>query len=355
VILSALKPFGNPLAAFEKRKTADPGNGIMVRVYDAMGTDAEARIEFAGGMTRAWSANLIEERQGDLPVKNGGLSLYVAPFSIETLGFTPGKLGRKMGMKRLGAEAEPVQPVWVRSWEHDAESMPMGYAPVVCSISREVKEEDEGRTLRLKIHAVSDYTDAEVAGVAQLLVPEGWGAEPSAIPFRVAPLGRQTTEVIVRRPDADAAGQIKLRHEYDEQTFQDVFEVGGAFALEMTAENRGDSIAVTLKNLTNETIEAEVSVVTPLETWSKELVGLHALYAISPRTQGVSLAAGATATLCYGVTPLLRRGLMPCDSYWAVAKLMSNGRIRLKRCDDRPPERRMWAGKWFQRYREKQG
>jgi len=29
---------------------------------------------------------------------------------------------------------------------------------------------------------------------------------------------------------------------------------------------------------------------------------------------------------------------------------MSNGRITLKRCDNRPPERRMWSDKWFRQY-----
>jgi hypothetical protein len=353
VIVTAMKPFGNPMAAFEKLQAADARAGILLRLYDTEGIDAKARIAFAAGMRKAWSANLLEERQEDLRVTDGGLSLYVAPFSIETVGFKPGKLGRSMGSKALGAEAEPVQPVWVRSWEHDAESMPMGYGAVVCSISREVKEEDEGRTLRLKVHTVNDCTDAEVAGTARVIVPEGWSVEPAEAPFRVGPLGWRMTEVTVRRPDASAAGQIKLRHQYDGQTFQDVLEVGGAFDLEMTAENRGDEIVVTVKNPTRETVAAEVSMVTPLETWSKALVGPHALLDISPRTHGVSLDPGSTAVLRFRVKPEADCGLIPLDSYWAVAKLMSNGRIRLRRCDNRPPERRMWSSKWFRQYRAK--
>ena len=354
VILTAMKPFGNPMAAFQKLEEADPERGITLRVYDTEGVEADTRIRFAFGMRNAWSANLLEEKQHDLPLSGEELKLRVSPFAIETIGFKPGKVPRKIGGGILGAEAEPVQPVWVRSWEHDAESMPMGYGAVVCSISRELKEEDAGKTLRIKVNAVNDYTDADVTGSAQLIVPEGWTAEPSAITFNLAPLGHKTTEVKVRRPDATVLGQIKLRHEYEGQVFQDVFEIGGAFNLEMTVENQGDSVIVKLDNPTHETIEAEVSLVTPIETWPKSLIGAHSLCTFTPRTRGVSLTAGQSIELKYELEYPAGGPVAP-DSYWAVAKLMSNGRIQLKRCDRRPAERRMWSEKWLEPYWSKSG
>ncbi len=353
LIVTAMKPFGNPMAAFQKLQTPDARDGIMLRVYDTEGVDSEARIAFRGGMSKACSANLLEEPQEQLELTGDSLTVKVPAYSIETFGFKPGKLGRRLPGRSIGAEAEPVQPVWVRSWEHDAESMPMGYGAVVCSISRNVAEEDNGRVLKIKVNAVNDYTDADVSGVAKVLVPEGWTVDPALIPFHLEPLGWRACDVTVRRPSADASGQIKLRHEYEGQTFQDVLEIGDAFDLDMAVEHRGDTIAVTVTNPTHETVEAEVSLVTPIETWTPALVGNHAIADISPRTQGLSLAPNSSATLEFTVTRLADPALIPCDSYWAVAKLMSNGRIQLKRCDCRPPERRMWSWKWFQQYEKK--
>jgi len=351
VILAAMKPYGNPMAAFERNTVCDPSRGIMLRLYDTEGIDAEATVTFASGIRSAWMADLIEERGDDLPVHDGEASLYVAPFSIETLGFVPGKLGRKMGRRTIGAEAEPVQPVWVRSWEHDAESMPMGYEAVVCSIAREVVEEDEGRLLRVKVNAVNDYTDASVSGSAKVVVPEGWAAKPSTIEYRLDPLGHQIAEVRVTRPSASAAGQIKLRYEEDGQVFQDVLEIGGAFELELDVENRGDRIVVTVSNPANETVDGEVSMVSPLETWPDSVAGPLSLLEISPRTQGVSVPANGSLTLVFKVSRSVDPGLVPLDSYWAVAKLMSNGRIKLKRCDNTPARRTLSDGKWFDIYR----
>jgi len=353
LILAAMKPYGNPIASFEKTMTSDARKGIMLRLYDTEGIDSEARIEFAPGIQSAWSANMLEEYLDELPVTRNGVSLYVSPFSIETVGFEPGKLGRPMGDATLGATAEPVQPVWVRSWEHDAESMPMGYLPVCCTLGRQVIEEDEGRTLKLKVNAVNDYTDAPVTGVIELIVPDGWTAHPSPIGFELDALGHQITEITITRPDAAMSGQIKLRYEDDGQAFQDVLEIGDGFDLQMTAENRQDTIVVTLSNPTSEAIEGEVSIVTPLETWTKELVGPYALLDITPRTHGVSVAGGASVVLEFAVKSAMPQTLAGPDSYWAVAKLMSNGRITLKRCDNRPPSRKMFARRWDKMLRER--
>jgi alpha-mannosidase len=354
VLLTAMKPFGNPLAAMKRDAQNGPGEGVMVRVYDTEGRDAQAHVTFAAGMRSAWSANLLEEREFELPVHGNGLSMYVGPYSIETAGFVPGKLGRKMGNRTLGAEAEPVQPVWVRSWEHDAESMPMGYHAVVCSISREVFEEDGGKTLVLKVNAVNDCVDAQAKGTAELTIPSGWQTDSARVAFDLAPLGHQVTEVRVTRPSTEAAGQLKLRYEYDGQTFQDVLEIGGAFEVHMEVENRVDAIVVRVSNPTAETVEGEVSMVTPLETWSREVSGDYALMNISPRTQGFSLPGEEEVELVFAVTPEVGRDLVRHDSYWAVAKLMSNGRIKLKRCGALPERRVLSDRKWFdaQRARE---
>jgi hypothetical protein len=353
VIVTAMKPFGNPIAAFEKNGASNAAKGIMLRCYETEGRDVEAKFRFATGMKAAWAANMLEDCQGALKLSGDALKLPVPAFSIETVGFEPRPVGKRLGGAVLGAEAEPVQPVWVRSWEHDAETMPMGYMPVVCSISRQVAEADGGKTLKVKVNAVNDYTDAPVSGKALIAVPKGWKATPAVVNFEIGPLGHQTTEVVVTRPGADASGQIKLRYDWDGQTFQDVLELGKAFDLDMKVENRGTAIVVTLTNPHEQAVEAEVAMVTPLETWSKGLVGPYALADISPRTQGISVEPKSTATLTFTVKTEDKRGMTGPDAYWAVAKLMSNGRMTLRRCDNRPPRFQHNAHRWNEQLNER--
>ncbi len=354
VILAAMKPYGNPIASFEKNAVSDAAQGIALRLYDTEGVDTRADVAFGAGVKQAWTADLLEERQADLSASGKGIALDVPAFSIETVGFVPEKLGRKMGKKSLGAEAEQVQPVWVRSWEHDAESMPLGYEPVVCSISREVHEEDGGKRLKLRVNCINDFTDADVAGKAEILVPDGWAAEPNVVSYQLGPLAYQSTDVLVTRPEADASGQVKLRHTYDGQVFQDVLEIGESFELDMEVKNAGDVIEVTVTNPTTGAVDGEVALVTPIETWPRDVAGPYSLLDISPRTQPISLDAGASVTLKYTVTSTVDHEALGSRSYWAVAKLMSNGRIVLKRCDERPGRRLQSDGTWLDALRERE-
>jgi len=353
IILEAMKPFGNPMAAFQRAHASNAADGVILRLYDTEGLDTNARVTFSSGMTRGWLSNLLEEELRPLPVREDGLDLHVPPFSIETAGFVPNAFAAKGGKRPLGAEAEPVQPVWVRSWEHDAGAMPMGYGAVTCTLGREVMEEEDGRVLRVKVNAVNDFTDAGIKVTAAVSVPKGWQASAGTLEFDLPPLEHGTKEVLVTRPSRDAAGQVKLRCEFDGQTFQDVLEIGEAFDLAMKTENAGSEIVVWLTNRTGEAIDAEVAMAAPLEAWSFKEAGGYSLLSITPRTQGVSVNAGDTATLRFRV---LGSGLEPSgrpDSYWAVAKLMCNGRITLARCDRRPGRRLMYARKWNSMLEEK--
>jgi hypothetical protein len=225
--------------------------------------------------------------------------------------------------------------------------MPIGYHRVVCSIGREVVEEDDGRVLCLKVNAVNDCVDASAQGSVTLGVPAGWNVEHGLIKFDLPTLGHQITDIRVTRPDATAVGQIKLRYDHDGQTFQDVLEVGQSFELDIEAENRGDVIVVTLTNPTAEAIDAEVSMVTPIETWPKDVIGPYSILEISPRTRGVTIEGGHRTELTYTVRREEQRALVRHDSYWAVAKLMCNGRIKLVRCDATPEGRVLSEEKWL--------
>ena len=69
----------------------------------------------------------------------------------------------------------------------------------------------------------------------------------------------------------------------------------------------------------------------------------YALLEVTPRTQGFSLSGGKTKRLVFDVRRTPLHAFLAAPSYWAVAKLMSNGRIQLKRCDSRPPRRQRYA------------
>ena len=90
VLLSALKPFGNPLAPAAQPEQAD---GITVRLRDIGGTGPqEARVALHSGLASAHLAALCEDAIGEpLPVRDGAAAIPVPAAGVATavLGASP--------------------------------------------------------------------------------------------------------------------------------------------------------------------------------------------------------------------------------------------------------------------------
>jgi hypothetical protein len=135
VTLSALKPYGNPLAS--GRPGTPSERLVTVRLRETDGRLAIARVRLAGGIEAAWRGDLIEETLGArLTVESNTAYVPVQPFETVTVVLRPvaGDAGASVpsGVPDA-AEAqppEPAQPVYARYWLHGKGPAPAGNVPV---------------------------------------------------------------------------------------------------------------------------------------------------------------------------------------------------------------------------------
>lgn len=66
-------------------KKAENENGIAVRLYNISERITDVNINFPEQFRKVWQANLIEEKQKELQIRNGDLQLKIGNQSIETL------------------------------------------------------------------------------------------------------------------------------------------------------------------------------------------------------------------------------------------------------------------------------
>jgi len=66
-------------------KKAENEDGLVVRLYNLSEEETEIRLQFSEQFEKAWLTNLIEEKQQEIGVFNGGLHLKAGNQSIETL------------------------------------------------------------------------------------------------------------------------------------------------------------------------------------------------------------------------------------------------------------------------------
>ncbi|MCL6499579.1 MAG: hypothetical protein K6U07_06100, partial [Firmicutes bacterium] len=125
---------------------------------------------------------------------------------------------------------------------------------------------------RVKVNVVNDYVDAPASGQVTLLLPQGWSADRTTFDYELPALGEVTFPVTITRPP-DSQGQIKLRFTRDGQEFQDVLEVGRAVEPTFTLRLEEGKLVAAVENPGSESLECEVAIASPVETWPAELVG----------------------------------------------------------------------------------
>jgi hypothetical protein len=224
----------------------------------------------------------------------------------------------------LGPTAEPLQPLRARYWEHNLGPAPIGNQPVTPTIHGEVFM---GQTTRLSVAITNDHADAEAVGVLRITAPDGWMVAPSQAPYRI-PAGRHHVyEFQAILPADTEPGFILVSLEDGGQTFEDSLAVGEIQPLEATLRKVENGWEVTVANPNARAIDGRVDLITPLETWGRELVGGYSVLTVEPISQGFEVQGCASTTLRFEMNAAYSESLLSQDQFWAIAKVMYHGRL----------------------------
>lgn len=203
VVVSAMKPRGNPIAAYTGAN-ADPADGVVMRVRETSGEAASTTVRWFQPLRDASRVGILEQRELPVPVHDDAVALDLAGFEIDTVAVTPTGRAVVESPAELVPRTETVQPVFSQYWRHNTGAAPMGGQPVT------VRVEPERLTgpgpFDLKITVGSEHTTAAQSGTLTLEVPPDWQVSAGPWAYSLAP-GDWTTFSAIVTPPAGAAGQ----------------------------------------------------------------------------------------------------------------------------------------------------
>jgi alpha-mannosidase len=371
VMVSAVKPRGNPLAAGKTRALAAAGaqpeaggdTAVTVRLRETAGTATTARLRLAAtgdpraGISAAWLTDLIEESDGDpLPVQDGAVTVGIPAFGTVTLVVRTSSAAGAGG--RPPAPAESVQPVYARYWLHGKGPAPAGNLPVAVHFSPTrvaLADPGDAATLTLTVGCGAE----PASGTVELVVPTGItvaaAEDPHAasLDYELAPGGYAAWELTVRAAPGTAAGRYfvaaRIQDEFGhliedtamvavgerrwpdphlppEESLELLQTDYAAAAAEVELEvltpelrlipgARGE-LQVRVTNRLASELHGEAQLVSPFGTWQM----------LGPWTQGFGAAPQESVTLRFTVSvPETER---PGSQWWALVKVMYFGRVR---------------------------
>lgn len=334
--LTAMKAGGYDLAGMRTPRRRLGDRGLVLRGFESNGDGGAISLSCGFRVRSAARVDLLEKNPVPAEVQGNCVRLEAGGFSIETLALEP-ELPEPCISGALVKEEEPVQPVYVRSWEQDRGSMPMGYLAVAGFLDRKVEQPVPGRW-RLHVHLANNRADAGAAGAARLRVSRGLGCDTAEIPYRLGPgeAGVWPVEVFC---DGEDHGILRLEYKDGGQRFEDILELGGSFVPEMSLEDRGDVLAATVVNRTDQVLSGELQLASPIETWGGEW-NPHALLDLDWGPVAVEVGPGESREYVFPAAEV--KGAM-VRSFWAVGKLMVGNHIVFAHVCRKAPPHAHWT------------
>ncbi|GAA1080341.1 NEW3 domain-containing protein [Kitasatospora arboriphila] len=351
VLLSALKPTGNPIA-HGSAAAVSPGSSVTLRLIESTGLGRTARLDGSLRLSALRAADLLEQ-PGGTPADPAPADLVLAGAEVVTVTAVPEATAPGPVTAALGPTAEAAQPVHARYWLHNRGPAPMGYLPVSVGLSPGLVR-TAGGPVELSAVLASHLVDAEVEGAAEVLAPDGWQVSVRRRPYRLVPSGHVRFPLTLDPPAGTEPGLyfVAVRTEYGGQLVEDVATVavgdlptllpadGGApedwtaaqgtraadgrdtgLSVSVTTPSvrlspgRRGTLGVVLGNRTRGEIRGELQVVAPFGCWD----------ALPDPVRGFTVPAGARHTVTFDVA-------VPADAepgaYWALAKVMWFGRCQ---------------------------
>ncbi len=333
LVVTALKPFNNPTAGFQSGEV-DVNKGIIVRMYEAEGKTTSSKIKFFKKLKKVYSANLIDEPEGEIKSGNNEFKINAGPFSISAFNLIPEQIDGGENTISLGREHELGKIIHFRHWQHNLGAEPIGYSAVAISLKGFVQEKihirQGGVTLaQVQLGIVNNYVDRAIKGKVTFEVSNEWRMIPEIVNFSIEPKQELIKPVLISfgKWYGNRKGIIKARLEHDGQIIQDVMEIGGESLLKWKVEKKGSQIFALVENPNNDTIECEISLITPIEGWSKDSIGRYSLFEIVPESVWFQLAPQSKTKHEFNLESENSDFVNSSWTHWIIAKLMYNGKV----------------------------
>ncbi len=364
-ILTSLHLSGWPFASLRGRAGTVSERGITVRGFEPNGDDARVTLASALPLRDPVAVNFlgdpvdadagmarISAQPGDMPT----MYRFVAgPQQIQTWQFALGaELWQQAAEVRLGPERELHEPTYVRSWEYNLGSMPMGMLSLCGSIEREVLDFSSGQT-QLKINIVNNYTDCAVAGVMKLELPGGFRTACDEIAYDLAPQSEAVRLVPVERTAEPPVGAFRLRYEHDGQTFEDIMALAPTLP-ECSVHLTADRLVIYLNNPSAIRQSGELAIASPYESWA--LMGFNRDSWCDLPRHSISFSLRPGESRSWTIPLVLRRepwldGLVP--SIWVAVKIMVNGLLAYAYDNIQGEPHTVWMHEYYDTIREENG
>ena len=342
-VITAVKPGGYPLAKMCLGDLNPETRCIVIRGYECDGIDGQTKIRTAFPWKNAYSTDLLEENKNLISDNNSNgntLTYSINSHSIETLVFSP--KANTASNNVYGKPTELNKTVFVRSWEHDMGSMPMGFLRKTAVLDRKiVKLSDTAFTVNLNL--VNNCPNEEAEFNIKIECSDGISASCESVNEALTPVSEKVIPIDVKLDTPATKGLVTIYYTADGINFTDVCEFG-YFNPEVSLIVDGDKAICRVTNPYSCPLNASLTLASPFELWGNVATNGINLGNTSPFAYDVELSAGESKEFIFNID-LPSEGFF--KSFWLACKLACNGRVHYAFDEVHGPRHNYWAHEFY--------
>lgn len=334
--ITAFKAGGYPYASMKRDDAPVEERGLTVRGFECYGTDRTVKIKTGFPASGAFVSDLLDENRQSVKTAKAGITFPAGAHSVMTAGLMTEKQNKEK--KIYDAARDLSEPTYVRSWEHDMGAVPTGFLRFAAVLDKKQTDISELESV-ISLNCVNNSADLPADVRIKISCSRGLSADRRSVRVKLGTGESSVTPITVKKTLPETKGQVTILYEYDGQTFTDVFEFG-YFNPTVSLRLKCGKAICTVKNPTDQKLNASLIFVTPFELWN---VG-----GFNPVSYGDSGPLAVPVTLGpYSENEY--EFAIDCGSedffkaYYAAVKLCCNGRIHFAFADVHGPRHNVWA------------
>lgn len=336
--VTAFKAAGYPYANLRSVPRSPRERGFTMRGFENSGLSGKTAFKTGFTLFGASETDLLEENPVALKSGVNSLELISSPYSINTV-LIKAPEGEKIGNSVIGRQAEELSKVYIRSWEHDMGSMPMGNL-IFCATVERLPRTESGRE-RLFINAVNNSLDKSISAEIKVVCSEGIRADKDIINVCLEKEGFERIPLDITLENVKE-GQVKIFYTVDGTEFFDVYEIG-YFEPEVSVKIEEDKIVCRVFNPTKEILTGQLHIASPFETWGVIIPEENCFGEIAADTHFVELSPFEEKIIEIPFT--MKKDFF--TSFFVAVKLAVNGRIYFAFDKKQGIRHNVWAHEFF--------
>ncbi len=329
ILVSAIKPGGSPEAEYEAPPKERP---LIARLYEAHGEESNLWLESTISIRGVKNLTLHEQpARSKREIFREDEFVRIVTHAHEILTLDLDLKPERVHTPSKPAAQKEKPPMVSRYWRLHEGAAPEGFMPISLSLRGEQTtnlDRSHAKIQRFDLVVVNNSLSKSREFEVEIETPSYWRVIPSKVPCKLQPGAYQITPLHLLFDQPIEDGYLKAKTRWQGSEMYDFLHFGQPPNPNISMTLTMESFNIHLQHEHPYTLQGYISLVSPVEVWPFDYVGVISLSSITPSRCYFTLPPKEEKTLSFPLSEVQNRFGISSEHHWLIIKLVTQYMIR---------------------------